>query len=167
MGSSKPLHVGVFDRPETVAHVLKELLQAGFQKEQISVLCSDESKEAYFRDFEHEKPAGSHNQSALNTAGATGIGLGGAVILTSLLTSTGVALVVAGAFAGLAAAGTFSALMLTRGTEGELADFYDQALVNGQMLVAVEHQDDTEAMRRADQILREHGVRPALLPKQG
>lgn len=159
-------HIGVFDRPETAAHVVNELLHAGFRKEEISVLCSDETKEIYFKDFEHEQPAGSHNDEALNTAGLAGVSLGGAAILTSVLTSTGVALVIAGAFAGVAAAGTFIALMMTRGAEKELADFYDQALVRGQILVAVEREDDTLLMRRADDIFREAGAKPVPLPKQ-
>jgi hypothetical protein len=166
MKTAKFDHVGVFERPETAAHAVKELQRAGFRKDEISVLCSDEAKESYFREFDHEEPAGSHNQEVLNTAGVAGLGLGGAVVLTSLLTSTGVAIVVAGAFAGLAAAGTFIALMMTRGTEKELADFYDQALVRGQILVAVERANDPAALERADAVFRECGAEPIPVPKE-
>jgi hypothetical protein len=157
--------VGVFERPETAAHVVKELLRSGFRKQDITVLCSDETKEAYFHEFEHEMPAGSHNRAALNTAGVAGLVVGGAILLTILLKSSGLAIVLV-AFAGIAAAGTFVALMMTRGSEKELADFYDQGVVRGQILVALERTGDSAARKRAEDIFREAGAKPAPLPKE-
>jgi len=101
----------------------------------------------------------------VTTAGATALGLGGAALLTGLLTSAGTAVFVIGAFAGIAAIGTFVSLMLTRGAEKELADYYDQAVVQGKILVAVET-DDPARQELVDEIFERHGVRPSAIPKE-
>jgi len=137
----KPIHMAVYDDVATAATAIHELRGVGFTEEEISVLCSDEHREQLFQDYVHEEPAGSHSEDALNKAGLAGVGLGGAAALTGLLTSGGTAIFAIGAFAGVAAAGTFVSLMLTRGAEKELADYYDQAVMEGKILVAVETED--------------------------
>jgi hypothetical protein len=56
------------------------------------------------------------------------------------------------------------ALMLTRGTEKELADYYDQAVVGGQILVAVETEVPSR-QRQADAIFNQQS-RPTSMPKE-
>lgn len=150
-----PIRIGVFDSVEEVQAVVAELRAAGFNSQEISVLCSDESKAAYFPQYQHEAPAGSHNDEALNLAGLFGAGLGTAVLLATLVTSAGTAIFAVGALAGVTAAGTFAALMMTRGAEKELADYYDQAVVHGKLLVAAESEDPNR-QQQADRILRRH-----------
>ena len=102
------------------------------------MLCSDEQKEAHFRRFEHEDPAGDHTPEAAAVGGLGGLLLGGAVAAVGVATG-GLALIAAGALAGAGGiAGSFVGVMLTRGGEGELADFYDQAVREGRLLVGVE-----------------------------
>jgi hypothetical protein len=161
---TKPIHMAVYPDVASAARAVQQLREAGFTQNEISVLCSDESRERLFRDYVHEEPSGSHNDEALNKAGAAALGLGGATILTGLLTSAGTAIFAIGAFAGVAALGTFMALMLTRGTEKELADYYDQAVVGGQILVAVETEVPSR-QRQADAIFNQQS-RPTSMPKE-
>jgi len=160
----RPIHMAIYDDVPTAAAVVVELHGAGFTQEEISVLCSDEHRERLFQDYVHEQPAGSHSEEALNGAGIAAVGLGSAAVLTGLLTSAGTAIFAIGAFAGVAALGTFVSLMLTRGAEKELADFYDQAVTEGKILVAVET-DDPKRQEQADVIFRQHGDRPMAIPK--
>lgn len=161
----RPIHVAVFDDVPTAAAAINDLRGTGFTKEEISVLCSNEHRERLFQEYVHEEPAGSHSEEALTRAGVGAVGLGGAAVLTGLLTSAGTAIFAIGAFAGIAAVGTFISLMMTRGAEKELADYYDQAVIEGRILVAVET-DDPARQKQADAIFRRHGEPPAALPKE-
>jgi predicted ABC-type sugar transport system permease subunit len=81
----------------------------------------------------------------------------------------GPALVVLGG-AGLvtgAVVGTFLGAMLSRGTEKEAADFYDQAVERGKLLVVVEiHQPGAdERLAVAERLLADAGAEPLPLPE--
>jgi hypothetical protein len=54
-----------------------------------------------------------------------------------------------------------------RGVEKEAADYYDQAVQQGKLLVAVELQDPSDAGRlaKAERILAEAGAEPLPLPE--
>lgn len=164
--TSSPIRVGVFDSMEETEAVVRELREAGFTAKEISVVCSDESKAERFSEYVHEKPAGAYTNAALTGAGAAGLGLGAAALLTAMVTSAGTAVFVVGAFAGLAAVGTFAAMMVTRGAEKELADYYDQAVMHGKLLVAVETRNP-QRQHLADQILARHNPeQPGALPTE-
>jgi len=68
---------------------------------------------------------------------------------------------------GGALAGSFAGAMMTRGFEKSAADFYDQAVQSGQLLVAVEvHGPDSEPkLAEAERILHEAGAVPVPLPE--
>lgn len=154
----KPIRAGVCQTVAQAERTVAALRSAGFTAEEISVICSDDAKAQHFQDSETAQPSGAHSGEALDKAAAGAFGLGTAAVLTALLTSAGTALFVIGAFAGLAAGGTFAGLMATRGIEKETADFYDQALQRGDLLVAVEvhgeHAD--ERLRQAKRVLEQH-----------
>jgi len=160
-----PIHMAIYDDVPTAAAAVHDLREAGFTKDEISVLCSDEHRERLFQDYVHEEPAGMHSEDAVNKAGLAAAGLGGAAVLTGLLTSAGTAIFAIGAFAGIAAIGTFVSLMLTRGAEKELADYYDQAVTEGKILVGVET-DDPDRQALADEVFRRQGERPLAMPKE-
>ncbi len=63
--------------------------------------------------------------------------------------------------------GGFLGAMLTRGIEKEVANFYDQAVAQGKLLVAVEiHGSNSERrLALAEQILAREGERPLPLPE--
>jgi hypothetical protein len=57
--------------------------------------------------------------------------------------------------------------MMTRGVEKEAADYYDQAVVAGKILIAVEHHGPQSAIRlqQAEHILHAAGAEPVALPE--
>src|SRR5688500_2435323 len=70
--AAKPVRVGVFSTVAATERAVQGLLAAGFTKEEITVICSDEAKERHFRVFEHQDPAGAHTPAAAATGGAIG-----------------------------------------------------------------------------------------------
>lgn len=166
---TRPIRVGVYPTIQAADCAVQNLLKAGFSSEHISVLCSDQTKEAHFRGFEHEEPAGSFTPTAVAVGGAIGAALGGLTILAGAVTTAGLGLLAAGgiaAWTGGVVGGLIGA-MTTRGVEPEVADFYDQAVTAGKILVAVE--DHSEAQRqnleRAEQVLAACGAEPIALPQ--
>jgi hypothetical protein len=135
-----PLEVGVFNSVDDARQAVNSLLDAGFSTEQITVVCSDETKERYFHEFDHQQPAGTHTPTAAIAGGTIGAVLGGMTVVASALATGSLALWAAGpisAWAGGVAGGLVGAMM-TRGVEKQLANFYQQSVLNGQILVAAE-----------------------------
>lgn len=165
----RPIRVGVYSSVEQAEQAVHGLLGAGFTKDEITVISSDPAKEAPFQQFEAD-PAGSHTREAAVTGGAIGAVLGGMTALTGIVATGGIGLLAAGAI-GAWAGGAFGGLvgaMITRGFEKETADFYDQAVCCGKILVAVEDHgtDHQERLARASRILSEAGAEPLPL-KEG
>ncbi|HEX2473247.1 MAG TPA: hypothetical protein VHK01_00790 [Lacipirellulaceae bacterium] len=162
------LEVGVFTTVEDARRAVNGLLAAGFPKDKVTVVCSDETKERYFREFEHQEPAGTFTPTASIAGGTIGALLGGATIIASALATGSLALWAAGpitAWAGGVAGGLVGAMM-TRGVEKELANFYQQAVLEGQILVAAEASDARGAsLGEAARILAEAGAKPLALPQ--
>jgi hypothetical protein len=169
LGSDRPLEVGVFDSLEAARLAVRTLMQAGFTREQITVVCSDETKERYFREFDHQQPAGTHTPKATIAGGTIGAVVGGLTVIASAVATGSLALWAAGpitAWAGGVAGGLVGAMM-TRGVEKELANFYQQAVLNGQILVAAENHgpnSDSE-LARAAEILADAGAQPLAMPE--
>jgi hypothetical protein len=148
---------------------VQNLLAAGFTKEHITVVCSDETKEKYFHDYEHQEPAGTFAPKAAVLGGTIGAALGGLSVIASAVATGSLALYAAGpitAWAGGVAGGLVGAMM-TRGVEKELANYYQQAVVQGLILVAAEdHGPDHQArLSQAAKILSEAGAKPLELPE--
>lgn len=162
MQPKKPnVHVGVFDRIADADRAVHELGAAGIPKERITVICPTCTTEKY-EEYKKREPSGSHAVAGAATGGAIGAVLGGLAAVaagTAAAAATGgAALLVAGTLlagsGGGAVFGGFVGAMLTRGMEREVADFYDQALEKGQILVAVERGEDVtpEQVAAADRI---------------
>jgi hypothetical protein len=146
------VHVGVFDDVAQADHALAELVGAGIPKEQITVICPTCATEKY-REFHRQTPSGSHAAAAAVTGSSIGALLGGLVAVAGVTASGGAALLAAGSLlagsGGGAVIGGFVGAMMTRGMEPEVADFYDQALLKGQVLVAVEPSDEVTSQQIA------------------
>ncbi len=160
----KPFEAGVFDSIEEARHAVEALLNAGFHPDQITVVCSDEAKKRHFDDVEQEAPAGTFAPAAAATGSAVGAILGGLTVFVSAAATGGVALWAAGpitAWAGGVAGGLIGAMM-TRGVEKELANFYQQAVREGRILIGVEARNsgDSPEIGRAAEILQECGSQP-------
>ena len=167
MGEShpRPVRAAVFDTVAQVDAVVSRLLEASFTKEQVTVICSDEAKERHFEAFQHQEPAGSHTETAVEAGAAAGTILGGFAALAGVTATGGLGLVAAGGLLGLGITGPFVGAMMTRGFEKEAADFYDQAVVVGKILVAVEDHSErrADALRIAERIFAEAGAEPVAL----
>jgi hypothetical protein len=161
------VEVGVFTTVEDARRAVNGLLGAGFSKDKITVVCSDETKERYFREFEHQEPAGTYTPTATIAGGTIGALLGGAAVIASAAATGSLALWAAGpitAWAGGVAGGLVGAMM-TRGVEKELANFYQQAVIEGQILVAAEAGDSGPGLTTAARILADAGAKPLTLPE--
>lgn len=162
--TDRPIRAAVFDSVEKADAVVAELLAAGFTEEQVTVMCSEQVVQRHFQRFEHQDPAGTNTPAAALTGGACGAGVGAvaAVALASVVSLGGVALLAAGGIAiwsGGVVGGLIGAMM-TRGVEKELADYYDQAVAGGKILVAAEEEDSSRLgiLDRAAEIFARHGA---------
>jgi hypothetical protein len=168
VSTDRALEVGVFNSVEEARQAVHGLLDAGFTTDQITVVCSDETKELYFHEFDHQQPAGTHTAKATIAGSTIGAILGGLTVVASAVATGSIALWAAGpitAWAGGVAGGLVGAMM-TRGVEKELANFYQQAVIAGQILVSAEAPHHEERlMKRAAGILADAGARPLPLPK--
>jgi len=165
----RPIRVGVFRDVAQADKAVERLLEAGFGKDQISVVCSDKAVEAHFRAFEHQEPAGTFTPQAAIAGGTIGAVLGGLTTAAIGVATGGIGLL-ATAGIGLGAggaAGSFVGAMMTRGVEKELANFYDQAVVDGQILVAAEADGSNvpASLNKAERILADAGATPVPLPE--
>jgi hypothetical protein len=159
-----PILAGVFETVPEADRAVAELAAAGFSNDQITVICSAEAVQRHFKEFEHQEPAGKHAPAAAVTGGAIGATLGGLVAAAGIATVGGAALFVAGGLAlwtgGIV--GSLVGAMMTRGFEKELANFYDQEVTRGRILVAVEQKDPARQgmLDQAAQIFARHGIDP-------
>jgi len=166
----RPVEVGVFDSVDNATLAVDGLLGMGFTQEEITVVCSDKSKERLFKDFEHQRPAGSYDAKATMTGSAIGAIAAGLTVVASAVATGGLAILAAGPISAAAGgvAGGFVGAMMTRGVEKELANFYQQAVLKGQILVAAEDHSPNANVRltQAARILAEAGAQPVSL-KEG
>jgi hypothetical protein len=161
---SQPIRAAVYSTIAETRQAVSRLLAAGFTKDQITVICSDDTKERYFREFEHQEKAGANTPAAAATGGAIGATLGSIATGAVGLAIGGVPLLVAGGIGLMAGAvwGGFIGAMMTRGVEKEAANFYDQEVQAGKLLVTVEqtHSDAHPSLEDAERILAQTGAQP-------
>lgn len=160
--SSYPVRMGRFPTPEQADDALRRLRDAGLRDDEITVICPAALHERFAR-FHEVEPAGAHTAIAAAEGGAIGAVLAGIAAATIVATSGGTALVAIGpllaAVEGGAIAGGFVGAMMTRGVEHSVADAYDQALEDGQILVAVESHgpESDERLAGAERALNDAG----------
>lgn len=170
MSAETPVRVGIFSTVAAADRAITGLQAAGFTADHITVVSSEKSVRAHFKPFEHQDPAGEKTPVAAATGGAIGAILGGTVAVAGIVGTGGLALLAAGPIALLAAgtggvAGSLVGAMMTRGVEKELANFYDQEVASGKILVAAEDHgpQQIERLRVAAQVLLEAGAEPMAL----
>jgi hypothetical protein len=165
--TEKPIRIGVFSTIEDADKAVAGLRNAGFTQDQITVICSDRVKEEHFREYEHQQPAGSATPRALLRGGAVGTALAGAGSVAGaaamgdwLGLAVGAVVIPAGAiFGGMVAA------MMSQGMEKELAEYYDQAVEDGHLLVAAEDHSARQLamLAEAERVFAEAGANPVAL----
>ena len=166
---TRPIRVGVFDSVEKACRAVHNLLAAGFTKEQITVICSDKHRERLFKEFEHQDPAGTTTPEKAIAGGAIGATLGGLAAVIAAIATGGIVFLIAGGIAvlGGGAAGGVIGAMMSRGVEKELANFYDQEVEKGRLLVAAEDESPNAAahLLQAERILAAADAVPMKLPE--
>jgi len=165
----RPIRVGVFDSVEKAHQAVRGLLNAGFSEAQITVVCSDKHREQFFKEFEHQDPAGTTTPEKAAAGGAIGATLGGLAAVIAAVATGGVAFLIAGGIAvlGGGVAGGLIGAMMSRGVEKELANFYDQEVQQGRLLVAAEDESPNAARHlvQAERILAAADAVPMKLPE--
>ena len=163
----QPIRAAVYSTVAETKDAVSRLLAAGFSTDQITVICSDDTKERHFRQFEHQEKAGSNTPAAAATGGAIGATLGSLATGAVGLAIGGVPLIVAGGIGLMAGAvwGGFIGAMMTRGIEKEAANYYDQEVQAGKLLVTVEQcqPDAHPSLDEAERILAQAGAQPVPL----
>ena len=163
-----PVRVGIFKTVAGADRAVRSLLQMGFTKDQLSVICSDEHKERFFKDIPNPPVPGSNTVEGIAVGAAIGA-VGGLALAATAMVTGGATLLMAGPLmaAGGAIAGSFTGAMATRGFEPEVANYYDQAVRRGDILVGVEYEGDDAPMRLADaeRVLAASGAEPVALPE--
>src|SRR5262245_50365398 len=168
----KPYRVGVFRTVAQADRAVHDLMAAGFSKDEIAVVCSNQRKEgAIHGEVERPKPDVEYPMRAIGTGGAIGATIGGLALATVAAATGGVGLLAAGAvlMAGGAIGGAFVGAMSTRGLEGELGAYYEQAVRQGDVLVAAEaHGPEGERrLAEAERVLERAGAHPVPLQEAG
>jgi hypothetical protein len=164
-----PIRAGIFSSVENAEKAIRKLLAAGFSKDQITVVTSDKGMRRHFSGVKYEEPAGAHTEEAVALGSSLGSALGAIATGAVGLLTGGVPLIVIGTYGLLAGgvAGGFIGAMLTRGIETELANFYDQEVGAGNLLVAVEVDEASSkpSLEDAERLLAEAGAKPLALPE--
>jgi len=166
---TSPYRAGVFETTGGAVEAVCDLLDAGFTKKQITVICSDKGRESPFHEFEHQKISGARTEWAVVCGALTGTALGTLLAITGVMSigglGTAATIVILAGVCGIP--GAFVGAMLTRGTEKELADFYDQSVLHGRILVAAESHapNSAEKLATAARILALAGATPIAIPE--
>ncbi len=165
----KPFRVGVFNTVAQADRAVHRLLEAGFRKEELVIICSDKHKEALFEQ-EHLRTmltGSAYTPEFIPAGAAVGAALGGVALAATAIATGGVGLVAVGAslVAGGALAGSFAGAMMTRGLDREVTNYCEQAVDLGKLLVAVEIHEKGKEVRlaEAERILTECGGDPVPL----
>lgn len=160
------LRVGVFTNALAAEQALRGLLAVGFEAKQLSVLCSDEAVTHHFHKYDHQRPAGTFTPSAALAGSTLGALLGGGAVIASAIATGGLGLLATGGIAawGGGVLGGLVGAMLTRGVEKEAANFYDQSLREGNILVIAEAGDhEIRRLQMAEDVFVLAGAKPLAL----
>ncbi len=147
--STDRIKIGIFENVADAERAVEDLIAAGFTRDRLSVVCPQcDGDEGELDEIEDVPRAGENTPAAAGAGGAIGAVLGGLTAAALAIGSGGVGLLIAGPLllggAAGGVTGSFIGAMTTRGFEPEIADYYDQALQRGQVLVAVEAETDDE-----------------------
>src|SRR5262249_52194005 len=163
----RPVRVGVFSTVQQAERAVEALFAAGFRREQLSVICSDEHKEKLFGKLAHPVHTARQTRGAIAVGGAIGATLGGLALAATALVTGDASLLAAGPLlvGGGAVAGSFPGAMMPRGFEKEFADYYAACVRLGRVLVAidVEGEGHEDRLAQAEHVLAEAGAEPVPL----
>lgn len=162
----RPVRAGVFETLSKAEQAFKSLTDAGFTQEELTVICSNELQQKHFPS-KVSKEGDPTSANAAATGSLLGGILGGLTAAAGLATVAGIPVVIAGSLASALTGGTVGGLtgmMVDRGFDKEAADYYDQAVSEGKILIAAEPADASPArLEAAANSLRDAGAEPMSL----
>jgi hypothetical protein len=162
----EPFRVGFFDNVAQADQAVRNLLAAGFTKDQLAVICPEKCKDSFASGVPRAERPASHTTETIVEGGAVGAVLGGVALAATTIATGGV-----GALAALpvlvgggALAGGLSALFAAKGYFQGIGEYYDEAVHYGRIVVGVEISDhpNTTRLMEAERILTEAG---AIVPR--
>jgi hypothetical protein len=162
------MRVGVFSDMHSADRAVARLLLAGFATKQITVVCSGETQEDFFRRFD---PTQKENKSAGEvTSGATiGAAVAGLSAIAIGAVTGAVPLVVAGVAgaAGGGALGGFLGIMTSKGVENDFLNACHEQVLAGKILVSAEDESERADVQlaKASRIFVEEGSEMNSLPQ--
>ena len=133
---------GTFLNLQSADRAVAQLLGAGFSKEQITVLCTNEVKESHFRQLGYELPQSSDTPPRGVAIASISAAMGGLAAIAVGAVSGAVPLIIAGAagIAGGSAIGGYLGAIIDGEGENEFVKLYDQELRSGRILVVAKDQ---------------------------
>jgi hypothetical protein len=161
----EPIRAGVFTTVANADRAVTNLLNAGFQIDEITVVCSDKGNEQHFGSLRQEGIVETDHQGVI-VSGVIGGVLGGLVSLAGVATTGGLGILAVGPILAGGVTGTLVGIFVGSGVENELARFYDQAVEKGNILVAVDIHDEENGKARlalAARVLEQSGAEPLAL----
>ncbi len=172
MRTDRPVRVGVFRDGSSARRVVEELRASGFRR--VTVVTDDLAIQESFRELctvrgacedpVHRSP-GQVSMLAAGVGAAVGVVVGfvGVYLFRSAYGPPGAILNVALPLAGFVW-GAFIGAMISRAWQGEVENFFDQDLQEGDILVGVQDKDPSRLML-AERILAGVGAEPIPLPQ--
>lgn len=162
------MRVGVFSDLHSADRAVARLLEAGFAPEHLTVVCSGETQENYFRDYTKEHPA--EKIKGEITSGATiGATVGGLSAIALGVATGAVPLVIAGlaGAAGGGAMGGFLGVMTSQEVQNDFLNACHEQVLAGKVLVAAEDNSAQPSanLARASRIFVEEGSELNSLPQ--
>jgi hypothetical protein len=156
---------GTFSDLQSADRAVARLLVAGFPKEQITVLCSDEVKESHFRQLGYQHPPDSAAPDGVAAGASVGATVGGLAAIAVGAATGAVPLVIAGVagISGGSVMGGFLGSLMNGEAASEVDELYGQELRSGKILVVAEdHSPEAEAkLVKAAAALVESATEPA------
>jgi hypothetical protein len=162
------VRVGFFSTVAQADQAIRNLLAAGFAREEIAIICPLQFKDQLAKDEtaaaipEAQEP-GNNALEGIATGGIVGATLGGIALAAAAIGTAGAALVpsaIAVLVGGGAIAGGFSGLIVADGYGKGVGEYYDQATQLGKIVVGVQIEgEDSEArLGQAARLLAESGA---------
>lgn len=154
--------VGFFRTVTQADRAVRNLLAAGFSKEQLAVICPQDCKDHVTCDMPRAEQPGAHAAATIAEGAAAGAAIGGIAVAATAIVTGGIGALAAipVLLGGGALAGSFSSLILAEGYKNGVEQFFTDALRDGNVVVGVEVQgtDRSARLAEAESILRQAGA---------
>jgi hypothetical protein len=152
---------GAFDTVALADQAIRRLLAAGFNKDELAVICPAKFQEHFLLAAPNSEAPTASAAGIFAAGGAVGATLGGLALAATALTGGAAGVVAAAVFIGGGAfAGGLSNLIVSKGYEDEADDHFKQAIKSGQIVVGVELPGEHRVaeLAEAQRILNEAGA---------